>query len=100
MSYWCGFEDTDIDSINMTSNVAPMWRRAGADLAAMKGKTAKEVRFILATAVRNMLAEPEKYKALNPGNGWGDYRSCVEYLTRLALMAGEVDPADTFRANH
>jgi len=103
MSYWCGFEDTTdpaLDSINMTSNVAPMWRLAGADLAAMKGKAAKEVRVILATAVRNMLAEPEKYKALNPGNGWGDYESCVMYLAKLAIMAGEVDPCDTFRASH
>lgn len=99
MSYWCGFEETTIDSINMTSNVAPMWRLAGADLREMRGKPAAEVKIILATAVRNMLAEPEKYRALNPENGWGDYESCVKYLVDLAIMAGEVDPTDIFRGS-
>ena len=100
MSYWCGFEETEIDSINMTSNVAPMWRLAGADLAAMKGKPASEVKLILADAIRIMLLHPEKFKALNPENYWGDYEGCVKFLVDLAIMAGDVAPDDTFRANH
>lgn len=100
MSYWCGFEETTIDSINMTSNVAPMWREAGIDLAGMKGMSAEQVRPMLAHAIYNMLTSPSKYKAMNPENGWGDYDSCVKYLVALAIMAGEVDPTDTFRANH
>lgn len=102
MSYWCGFTDTTdpaLDSINMTSNVAGMWRVAGADLAAMDGKPAMEVQLILATAVRNMLSEPAKYRALEPDNGWGSYEGCVDYLTKLALIAGQVDPSDTFYVN-
>jgi hypothetical protein len=101
LSYWCGFEDDKDDSINMTSNVACMWRLAGADLAEMNGKPAGEVKVILATAVRNMLAEPEKYKAMNPENGWGDYEGCIDYLMRLAIMAGNrEDPATPFYASH
>jgi hypothetical protein len=102
MSYWCGFTDTtdpELDSINMTSNVAGMWRLAGADLRAMFGQPAAEVQVTLATAVRNMLAEPEKYRALEPENGWGDYEGCVGYLVKLAIMAGLVDPGDTFRGS-
>lgn len=99
MSYWCGFEETTIDSINMTSNVAPMWRLAGADLKELRGRTAREMRVILADAIRIMLIHPEKFKALNPENGWGDYESCVKYLVDLAIMAGEVDPRDTFRGS-
>jgi len=100
MSYWCGFEKTAIGSINMTSNVAVMWRWAGADLSELAGTPAREMRNILADAIHNMLIEPDKYRALNPKNGWGDYASCLVYLLALAVMAGEVDPEDTFRANH
>jgi hypothetical protein len=99
MSYWCGFEDSD-DSINMTSNVAPMWRLAGADLAELNGKPAIEVQMVLASAIHNMLNEPNKYKALNPENGWGDYENCVRYLVNLALMCTNVDSLDIFYAHH
>lgn len=100
MSYWCGFNSGNVESINMTSNVSPQWRLAGADLAEMDGKPACEVKLMLATAVRNMLSEPEKYRALDPENGWGDFDSTVKYLVDLALMAGKVDPGDTFYAHH
>jgi hypothetical protein len=99
MSYWCGFDDSD-DSINMTSNVAPMWRLAGADLAELNGKTAAEVKLVLISAIRNMLSEPHKYKALNPANGWGDYKSCVTYLMNLAILCTEVEATDLFYAHH
>lgn len=33
--------------------------------------------------IRTMEADPEKYRALNPGNGWGDYDSFVKVLTEM-----------------
>jgi hypothetical protein len=100
MSYWCGFEIEEDNSINMTSNVAPMWRLAGADLAELSGKPAAEVQLVLANAIRNMLSEPHKYKVLNPANGWGDYKSCVVYLVNLAILCTEVGATDLFYAHH
>jgi len=110
VSYWCGFnnaagkaargEPGGIDSINMTSNVAPMWRLAGADLAAMNGMDTVRARIMLAGAVHAMLLRPEDFKKLNPENGWGDYEGTVQYLMKLCIMASEVEPDDTFYANH
>lgn len=98
MSYWCGFGPEDI---NMTSNVAGMWRLAGADLAAMEGQPASQVLVALASAVRNMLCEPAKYRALEPDNGWGDYEGCVGYLVRLAMLAGSQEDGSTpFYVSH
>jgi hypothetical protein len=77
-----------------------MWTLAGANLAALNGKPAGEVKLTLATAVRSMLAEPWKYRALNPPNGWGDYESCVKYLVELAIMCGLVESDWTFYAHH
>lgn len=69
---------------NMTSNVGPMWRLAGADLAEFHGKPAGDCLPLLRTAVATMRAEPATYSALNPDNGWGDYYGCVRFLEGLA----------------
>ena len=69
---------------NHTSNTAPMWRAAGADIAEMHGKTARECAPILRAAIAAMRADPAKYQAMNPPNGWGDYGTCRSFLERLA----------------
>ena len=77
MSYWFGVGDFHE---NMTSNVAPMWREAGCDLRDLKGKKGSEAVKPLCDAINRMMADPEKYKAMNPANGWGDYEGCLNYL--------------------
>lgn len=73
---------------NYTSNCAPMWRLAGADLAEFDGKKAGECLPYLTKAIASMLADPEPYKALNPENGWGSYRTLVPALRDLAYDFG------------
>lgn len=68
---------------NMTSNVAPMWRRAGADLAAADGKSAGGLVLFLDAAIRRMKANPDEYRAMDPPNGWGTYEGCLEFLQEL-----------------
>jgi hypothetical protein len=70
-------------SWNYTSNCSAMWRKAGADLAEFHGKTAAECAPVLAAGIAALKADPETYRAMNPGNGWGDYDTLVESLRRL-----------------
>ncbi len=79
---------------NMTSNVGPMWRLAGADLAGFHGKPVADCVDQLRAAVADMRANPGKYLPLNPPNGWGDYHGCLEYLTDM-LAAFEAHPKAT-----
>lgn len=71
------------DGRNMTSNVAPMWRLAGADLAEFHGRTAADCLPLLRAAIADMEDNPGKYLPLNPPNGWGDYGSCLGFLRKL-----------------
>lgn len=70
-------------SFNMTSNVGPMWRKAGADLAEFEGKNAGAMVPVLDAAIGRMQANPDEYRTLNPSNGWGSYEGCLEFLQEL-----------------
>lgn len=69
---------------NMTSNCAPMWREAGADLAAMDGMPAWRAADFLRGALDNMRAYPNDYRALAPSNGWGSYEGCLRWWITAA----------------
>lgn len=86
------------DHWNCTSNVAPMWRRAGADLADFHGRTAGECRPLLAAAIAAMEGDPATYKAMDPPNGWGDYAGCVDAMNRLDRIF-KFHPAATVRVS-
>lgn len=68
---------------NMTSNVAPMWREAGVNLADLKGRKASDCIAPLAAAIHAMEIDPAKYKAMDPENGWGDYEGCLDFLKTI-----------------
>lgn len=74
---------------NMTSNVAPMWRAAGADLAEFHGKRAKDCIPGLDTAVAAMASDPARFEAMNPPNGWGSYTGCLAFLRELRQQFAE-----------
>lgn len=79
---------TDVFSDNITGNVEPMWREAGCHdaLYKSKGKAAYEVLDELKAGLSLMESEPERFKALNPSNGWGDYDGALEWLRRLICV--------------
>ena len=96
MSYWVGvgtFHE------NMTSNVACMWREAGCDLKELRDTVARDAIKPLCDAINRMLADPDKYKAMEPANGWGTYEGCVNYLKAIhdACMA---DPDDIISVSY
>ena len=36
----------------------------------------------LETGLKRLLAEPERFRALNPSNGWGTYEGLVGFVSR------------------
>lgn len=68
---------------NMTSNVAPMWRAAGIDLAECDGRPAAQVAEGLVGALLTMEEHPDRFRAMDPPNGWGDFDGCRRFLQRI-----------------
>lgn len=68
---------------NITSNVAPMWRHAGCDLADLHDTRCADAIQPLRTAIQAMEDDPPTYKAMDPPNGWGDYNGCLQFLRDL-----------------
>lgn len=69
---------------NYTYNVSNMYREAmGITLSDLHGMSATEAIDILHKGVTNMNNDPEKYKAMNPPNGWGDYEGALQFLTKI-----------------
>lgn len=93
MSHWTYLDiDTGADEPatvveigNYTSNVSRMWFEAlgGKSLSDLHGRSAVEALPALDKAVTAMETDPEKYKAMNPPNGWGNYDGALDYLRRL-----------------
>ena len=71
-----------VDWKNYTSNVAQMYFDAlgGDGIRQFAGMKAKDAIPILREGVRKMRENPEKYKDMNPSNGWGDYEGALELL--------------------
>lgn len=83
---------------NYTSNCGPMWRAAGADLADFDMLPAGECTADLRSAINNMLADPDRFRAMNPENGWGSYDTLLPALCRL-LAAFEEAPKAIVRVS-
>jgi hypothetical protein len=87
-------KEAQVYESNHTSNCSGMWEDAGVDLRTMKGTSAKDQLPILKQAVETLRANPEKYRAMNPPNGWGSYESALRFIENLA-NACEENPACT-----
>lgn len=69
---------------NYTSNVSGMWAESlGYPLADLDGRLAADAIPDLEAAVARMEADPDTYRAMEPANGWGDYRGALGYLRDL-----------------
>lgn len=79
----CGRGSECIFSWNYTTNMAPAWREAGADLAESHGKTSAECAPLLRAAIAKMEAEPERFERFNAPNGWGSMATLVPALRQL-----------------
>ena len=91
MSYWVslcintGKENKEVVDIgNMTSNIAPMYYDAfGKDWKFINNQKCKDIIGFIEEAYLKMENNPDKYKAMNPSNGWGNYEGALEYLKSI-----------------
>jgi hypothetical protein len=95
---WCPqYEDWEPDGTpggyatvydrNYTSNVSPIWRAAGVNLAELDGKAAREVIGPLRDALAAMAADPARFEAMNPENGWGGFDGAFGVILELWIVA-------------
>jgi hypothetical protein len=69
---------------NMTSNVAPVWRAVGADVAEFDGKKAVDCLPPVVEGLRRLRITPRAYDHLVRGGGeWGTVESAIEFLYEL-----------------
>src|SRR4051812_46075723 len=74
------------DTIECTYNLAPMFFEAFADARGIRiisDKAGSDCIPLIESAIAKMKAEPEKYRAMNPKNGWGDYDGALRTLEGL-----------------
>lgn len=69
---------------NYTSNMFPMLKRAGFDWDDVNGKLAGESAPLINAVIEKMALDRQGYEALNPDNGWGDYKSFLAFLCEVA----------------
>lgn len=80
------YVDVEVADIgNYTYNVSKMYREAmnGNSLSDFDGMKAGEAIELLRIGYADMVKNPEKYKLMNPENGWGNYEGAKKYLGRL-----------------
>lgn len=73
-----------------TYNLAPMWAEAGLRMRDLNGKTAAEAALVVRAALILLAADPERFRALDPPNGWGSYDTMLPHM-RDFLAALERD---------
>lgn len=81
-----GPEPAYLTDWNFTSNVSPMWRAAGTDLAEHHGKKAGDLIDELGEAIGELKAQPDRYRAMDSPNGWGTYE---HLLPRLEVLLAQ-----------
>lgn len=94
MGYWVSFVSNDEHerefwSASHTRNTGPMWSDAlGDTLRNTIDNTPdlSELEVKLAEGIRKMEANPEKYRAMNPSNGFGTYESALAFLREIHQM--------------
>jgi hypothetical protein len=79
-----GPEPVAVADWNYTSNCAPMWRKAGADLREFDGQQASDCLPVLNTAITRMAVDRATYEAMEPSNGWGTYNTVLPALRALS----------------
>ncbi len=68
---------------NYTYNVSLMLQEAGLTVGALDGVLAGTARGILDAAIEKMKADPNKYREMNPKNGWGHYEGALHWLEKI-----------------
>ena len=84
----------DDTTFNLTYNLSPMLRAAGMPAwQDFIGMCAGDAGPIWQKVADELRADPDKYKAMNPPNGWGDYEGAVEVISALAAACARYPDA-------
>lgn len=73
-------------NINVTYNLSPMLRKCGWkwDRERLDGKKAADIAEAVEATLIKLKADPEKFREMNPPNGWGTYDGLVEQWERFS----------------
>lgn len=82
----CGREAGEQEALNYTSNMAPAWREAGAQIHDWNDRPVSDCMAELERAIRNVTARPEEFVRFEPGNGWGDVETMLRWLREIRAM--------------
>ncbi len=90
---------TEVFSANITHNLGPMAREAGLYEALwrpeeLKIKRAVELAPLLSSGLDRLREHPEKFRALNPENGWGSYEGLVAFVENYLKAVRENPDAE------
>lgn len=88
------------DFFNYTYNVSHMWYAIfpeAEEMVDIDGLTGYESLEKLRFALAVLTEMPDKFIAMNPENGWGDYEGFKRYISRLITQA-EFLPEWTWKA--
>lgn len=84
-------------SANCTYNVAPMFVEAGGcSPNDWDGMSAANVRAKCLEILAAFEADPDKFKAMNPSNGWGNFEGARRFIREIS-DACELAPRATVR---
>ena len=85
----------DVIDLNYTFNVSPMYYDAIGEIGmrGLSGMGGDEAYPILVDAIKKMKDSPDKYKEMNPPNGWGNYEGALNVLEEMAKAALECPKA-------
>jgi hypothetical protein len=80
------YESIELYSANITHNLAPMANLANVYTCIWKPHilgitTAEHLIDPLSEGLERLKSYPEKYKAFNPANGWGNYEDLVSFVS-------------------
>lgn len=95
----CGRGDThdnDADSLNITYNLSRMLREAGfVGWSEIIDKPAPAVGKHILAVLDWMELDPDRWRTMNPENGWGDYDKCLQGRMRAwAQVCRDASDAD------
>jgi hypothetical protein len=88
-----------VPDINYTHNTNRMIRQAGfTEWPDVDGMPCPEFCRKLSNTLTNLQADPDRWRAMNPPNGWGSYDSLVPVLESILANFGRF-PSGTVRCS-
>lgn len=79
----CGHEDRVEITNGITYNLMPMFREAGWDHNELDDWSSEQMLPLAKRVLETLKREPERFRALNPSNGWGSYEDALWFFGEL-----------------